>query len=35
MLYFMQGCAGVVIDGVKHNLGQIAGGGIALGLIEV
>ena len=33
--YFMQGCADVVIDGVKHNLGQIAGGGIALGLIEV
>ena len=30
-----QGCADVVIDGVRHNLGQIAGGAIALGLIEV
>lgn len=32
---FSSGCADVVIDGVKHNLGQIAGGGIALGLIEI
>ena len=31
----MQGCADVVIDAVKHNLGAIAGGAIVLGLFQV
>lgn len=31
----VQGCADVVIDGLRHNLGAIAGGAIALGLVQV
>ena len=35
VLMMLQGCAKVVIDAVKHNLGAIAGGAIVLGLIQV
>ena len=31
----VQGCADVVINGVRHNLGAIAGGAIVLGLFQV
>ena len=30
-----QGCADVVISGVKHNLGAIGGGAVVLGLFQV
>ena len=30
-----QGCAEVVINGVKHNLGAIGGGAVVLGLFQV
>ena len=30
-----QGCADVVINGVKHNLGAIGGGAVVLGLFQV
>ena len=30
-----QGCADVVIHGVKHNLGAIGGGAVVLGLFQV
>lgn len=34
-LFFDSGCADVVINGVKHNLGQIAAGAIVVGLIQI
>lgn len=33
--FFQTGCASVVIDGVRHNLGAIAGGAIVLGLVQI
>lgn len=30
-----QGCADVVINGVKHNLAAIGGGAVVLGLFQV
>ena len=35
ILLFLQGCADAVINGVKNNLGAIAGGAIVLGLFQV
>lgn len=35
MAFSLQGCADAVINGVKNNLGAIAGGAIVLGIFQV